>query len=435
MSATFCDQAKSKQQKLKQKVKKANNTDSTKFLSDTIQPKHRTEMTEPTPNEKMFSSTGFTLNTGELKQGLTLDKVLGGGFKRIDIFSNPTNDFNEFEAPELLPQHILDDKINDLSDPEEDARYKSFEIVETENEEEANGDSPQKNQAKTIKGNTKKPKYESEPQDEERDQDIRERINRKYRHKPNRTYYKPTRKSSRSPESFSTNDNPSFKEDEGNENLEERGRANMQPKPSGSQHRKQEIRAFIAKNLREIDANRNCHSTKGTESRSVSPESLGGSRQSRFQNTFFQGSKNKTKDGFNNSTKQYSLTRQTFHKDSKNENTSPFETSFNGFNKGRGREKERLTSLDKKQGFAQSYGLDPDRGQHYKTYSTFNGDDDKQRSSGSKFFGSKSNLRAYELKNPKEHNQIADRIKQHENAMLEKYSNKKLVEQHESNSI
>lgn len=50
----------------------------------------------------MSSSVGFKLNSGEIKQGITLDKVLGAGFKKIDIFNSGGNN-NEFDNKDYTP--------------------------------------------------------------------------------------------------------------------------------------------------------------------------------------------------------------------------------------------------------------------------------------------------------------------------------------------
>lgn len=75
------------------------------------------------------SSLGFKLDENLLKKGVTLDKVFGGEFKRINVFDNRkvSND-----AQDVFPDPEPDGETN----REDKYKFESFEILETENEED-----------------------------------------------------------------------------------------------------------------------------------------------------------------------------------------------------------------------------------------------------------------------------------------------------------
>ena len=64
----------------------------------------------------MSSSMGFRLTKDQLKKGITLDKVLGGGFKKIEIGELNVKELEGTEKP-------IEQKVDELSDPE--ALYRS----------------------------------------------------------------------------------------------------------------------------------------------------------------------------------------------------------------------------------------------------------------------------------------------------------------------
>jgi len=76
----------------------------------------------------------FRLSNGDFKQGTTLDKVLGAQFKKIDIFDV---NIKEFERQGSLNDHAIDEKTDEASEVEEkEYQYESFEILETDDEED-----------------------------------------------------------------------------------------------------------------------------------------------------------------------------------------------------------------------------------------------------------------------------------------------------------
>lgn len=86
------------------------------------------------PEQKPFHLETIN-NNGDLKPGLTLDKVLGGSFKKIDVFD--TN-LKEFERQGSYADDIIEENTNELSDTDaKEYQYESFEILETDDEDEA----------------------------------------------------------------------------------------------------------------------------------------------------------------------------------------------------------------------------------------------------------------------------------------------------------
>lgn len=86
------------------------------------------------PDTKAFGLE-MVSNNGDLKPGLTLDKVLGGSFKKIDLFD--TN-LKEFERQGSYTDDIIEEKTNEISDTDaKEYQYESFEILETDDEDEA----------------------------------------------------------------------------------------------------------------------------------------------------------------------------------------------------------------------------------------------------------------------------------------------------------
>lgn len=104
--------------------------------------KDHSEAAEHIPEIKehqQSSSKGFSLdmmpNNGELKPGLTLDKYLGGSFKKIDVFDS---NLKEFERQNSYNDDIIEEKTNEISDTDaKEYQYESFEILETDDEDEA----------------------------------------------------------------------------------------------------------------------------------------------------------------------------------------------------------------------------------------------------------------------------------------------------------
>lgn len=138
------------------------------------------EMNKPEGTEAMSSSVGFRLTTGEIKKGVTLDKVLGAGFKKIDIFDA---NLKEFENNGFLPISVIDEKINEMSEVEEKYGYESFEILETENEEEGNPES--QHSQRGYKHKEEKKEYKERPRidqaDEVKNNEILDKIQKKYK--------------------------------------------------------------------------------------------------------------------------------------------------------------------------------------------------------------------------------------------------------------
>lgn len=429
MSATFYEQPKSTKTKPSAPQKKAEDLGKSSNAHASDAPANQ--------QEQMISSKGFFINTDDLKNGVTLDKVLGGNFKKIDVFGT-TSTCKEFEAPEFFPSHVIDEKINELSEPEDGYPDESFEILETENEEDVNqSNAGKKNRGKFSKGTDRERLNDSF---DLKNKDICDRINRKYKHKSTKAQNR-MRANTRSPECFSSSTTNTQPDAQGNEDAEtfiER-RAVAPKKPYGKENFDKEIRNLIVGNLREMNFNKTANrSNKNNESKSLSPK-IPGTRQSRFQMTFQVDPKENAKESFKQNP-QLSATRKTFNKDSKNETSNPFRISTNNFANKANQEEAEYEREDnahtKKQGFIQAYGMDNERDKNFKTQMSFGIDPGtKMRGTGTKFFPDKTGFKNFEIKNPIEQNRVADRVQQRGEEMLEKYSNRKAVEPTESKGL
>jgi len=131
----------------KTKFNKTNSFNSTFYPTDKNntqrrldESKEHSETGEHFPEIKegpLSESNGFGLitNNSELKPGMTLDKFLGASFKKIDLFD--TN-LKEFERQESYDDDIIEEKTNEMSDTDaKEYQYESFEILETDDEDEA----------------------------------------------------------------------------------------------------------------------------------------------------------------------------------------------------------------------------------------------------------------------------------------------------------
>jgi len=97
--------------------------------SDRFPGTHESEILDNSP-----STMNFRLSNGDFKQGTTLDKVLGAQFKKIDIFDA---NIKEFDKQGSLNDHGIDEKTDEASEVEEkEYQYESFEILETDDEED-----------------------------------------------------------------------------------------------------------------------------------------------------------------------------------------------------------------------------------------------------------------------------------------------------------
>lgn len=133
--------------------------------------------------DDLSSSMGFSLQPSELKNGMTLDKVLGGGFKKISIFDA---NLAEFSDKDTTIEEPVRKKTNRLSTSIDDEEYKNFEIVETENEEDAHYES---------RGHVKQPRKSQETENDERttlpdNNQILDRIQKKYKTRKTKTIYR-----------------------------------------------------------------------------------------------------------------------------------------------------------------------------------------------------------------------------------------------------
>jgi len=95
-------------------------------------------------NTPVSSSAGFVFSDHEIKQGITLDKLFGGEFKKINIFDMKSDALTNKEIfPE--PEGTLDSTR---------CKYDHYEIVETENEEDVESRQTQRKKSKTRQTET-----------------------------------------------------------------------------------------------------------------------------------------------------------------------------------------------------------------------------------------------------------------------------------------
>ena len=382
-------------------------------------------------SSEMSSSKGFSITENDLRQGITLDKVLGGGFKKVNIFNGAPK---QSETADLFPTPARNN-ANDISIEDTGIRYDSFEILESDNEEEHGGES--RNQASRKKQGSRKARKEVvQAESNQNHEQIRDKINKKYKYKMS-TVKQKFRQSQRSPEPF-TNDECS-KDDPGSDSARQ-GRVNansidesLTTMPSSSRTKNSHHNHLPASKLSELD------------SRSLSPRADYDGVGNRYHGSLT----SETQSSKSNLHEQFNGSRKSFYK-SGNDGNNTFRTSMNGFkrssyeqgwrdnNNDSGRNRSTQYSLGKtsngdgfshpmsltikKQGFAQAYGMEIEKDRPNKTQAMF---EKKMRDTGTRFHD-KLNFGHFDQKGPIESNRIADRIKQHEQDMLNKYANKKL---------
>ena len=432
----------------KGKTHKGNHMSATFYESSSVKPKNQKQdpfaafEKPPVENKEekdnLISSKGFTITTNDFKQGTTLDKVLGGGFKKIDIFSSS---FKSSEIGDPFPAG----PIGEETDPDNNGgyNYESFEILETENEEEAFGESNGGLSRKQSRrrGRASVPDFQETGLHNE----IRDKINKKYKRKAPSMKPKKSRVY-RSPEPFA-NEQPDFCKD----SEDSFGR-----QKSGRFYSDEILENGSESNLKEIQYNQNYGIlTKDKVSKSISPREGRGrieteKREQGFQGSFYDG--NKSSQG--NLKLQYNGSRQNFHK---NENNNQFRTSNTSFKKTMYEERSRESSVDeygyrrddmkertfakqdmvvkmRTSGMKQSFVNAYEREKPQKTQMS-GASSNKMRDTGTRFHLDKIGLHSFNQKNPLENNRIAERIKQHEQAMLNKYaSNKRHPNQDERNT-
>lgn len=95
-------------------------------------------------NTPVSSSAGFAFSEHEIKQGITLDKLFGGEFKKINIF--------DMKSDALSNKEIFPDPEGTLDSTR--CKYDHYEIVETENEEDVESRQTQRKRSKTRQTET-----------------------------------------------------------------------------------------------------------------------------------------------------------------------------------------------------------------------------------------------------------------------------------------
>ena len=249
--------------------------------------------------EEMSASTGFNLQPSELKNGITLDKVLGGGFKKISIFDANLAEFSDKDS--VIEEPVVKKKTTRLSTSIDDEEYKNFEIAETENEEDGHYESPIQ---------SKKPKKTQETEYDERttlpdSNQILDRIQKKYKTRKTKTIYrrksKVLTKAELSSEQIDTEGTEHEQKNEEAYNYDERGRESI-----------------LSKN----------------ESKSLSPKMANEMKRNRFQSL----ASDKQKFGVSNT--KYTMPNEIFYglkrvpydqNDSKSQTQNKFRISTNKF--------------------------------------------------------------------------------------------------------
>ena len=125
----------------------------------------------------MSSSMGFNLNN-DFQKGMTLDKVLGGGFKKISIFDAGLDEFAD---------KVVVKKSNRASTPDQEEESKNFDIAETEEEEDGVAEfyqgTPYKNKPKDGPAIEDKIRNEDNPE-------VMDKIQKKYKTRTVKSIYK-----------------------------------------------------------------------------------------------------------------------------------------------------------------------------------------------------------------------------------------------------
>ena len=400
-------------------------------------------------NTEMTSSKGFNITSSDLKkQGITLDKVLGGGFKKIDIFSRG---FKGTESSDLFPSGHLGAEIDDKNSENEGKNYDSFEILETENEEEQNNDSPNGFGKKQSRQSRKKTQVDdtSPVADGNSYNEITEKINKKYKHRI-QTVRPKMNKMYRSPEPFT---NQEFIDP--NEEIAEPLKSDRNPerpeRPATrgrGQHQNPNVKSYSVSHA---------ESGRNPDSRSVSPNDGRGrnypNKTDVMQVSFYNGNRS----GKPTTNEQMNASRQNWN--SKGESANQFRISKIGFKKtvydGQFRENtgedhnaksnanhiserayvreegNKTRASEAKQGFINAYGVDPERERRQKEQALA-AESSRMRDTGTRFHPGKTGFQGYSQKNPLENNnRIAERIRQHEQEMLSKYSSKRYTNQND----
>ena len=356
-------------------------------------------------SEDLDSSKSFQITNNELKNGITLDKVLGCGFKKIDIYDA---NLKEFEKKQY--SSMIEDEINEMSDPE-GYEYDDFEILESENEEDPNNESNNYVNTKRRKQDDRSVDLKNSSSVQNDIDDIRDRINKKYKSKHKATTFKKnTFKLVKSPELNSTE----------------------QIKPLNvediySAFTTQESQPYQRESSRKLENN---NSVNKFESKSLSPECLPEMRKSKFQatNSVF-SEKSRLYAGEING---FNTFKSSFY--AGNTNTSNFglesDSTFRGTNNFKNR--------------SESFKMDEKRNTKYSKNSSnkplnqaFHNIDDVSRTTSSlfisekfsdtsiKFFNEKLyNGSQVEQKYVKENQVTTEKLKQEEKNLLDKYARK-----------
>ena len=389
-------------------------------------------------NTEFSSSKGFNLTSNDLKkQGVTLDKVLGGGFKKIDIYDSS---FKGPDNPDLFPAGVLEGDPDEQLHENGGYNYESFEILESENEEELNNESnsgigrkQSRKRGRTMAGDYP----QSNPFNE-----ITEKINKKYKHKvPVPAMKHKLGRAFRSPEPFANHEFVNLGEEQSEQSKSNRNNTNPEEYDDAGAGFMTKKRGYNQTHTAFV---------KETDSRSLSPfagrdRHSYGQKQDEFQGSFY-NAKERQRERSNN---QYNSSRQNFHK---NETGNQFRTS-KGFKKTF-YEEQREGSYeeynlrpnahaardkinedpygrmrDTKQSFVSAYGIDSEREKRQKPPGVVGSESSRMRDTGTRFHNVKIGLKSYQQQNAFENNRIAERIKQHEQEMLEKYAGKRFGNQ------
>ena len=117
-------------------------------------------------NTPISSSAGFAFSDHEIKQGITLDKLFGGEFKKINIF--------DMKSDALTSKEIFPDPEGTLDSTR--CKYDHYEIVETENEEDVESRQTQRKRSKNRNTETTEPNNNNG----NRAVEVRNKIQKKY---------------------------------------------------------------------------------------------------------------------------------------------------------------------------------------------------------------------------------------------------------------
>ena len=357
--------------------------------------------------QSLFSNVDF-------KQGITLDKVLGGQFKKIDIFD--TN-IKEFEKQKSFDDEAIDERTNETSEIEEkEYQYESFEILETDDEEDTISDI---HQTKTEKDETKtqQPKGIASIQE---NHEILSRIQNKY--KSSKPKFLPKSK----PRGLRSRSPLKEKVEEINTESE-------------------------AKERSELNKRRERMSATRTESKSSSPKFGYGQYPLRFPSCVYEGtqyptditptasSETATKELVKNSSSPGQFATQT--QNSFRGASNPFQTTNENF---RNTNEKFRTSFMKKTFYNKPMGQInpslvglPEKDQNYERERTGSRSNSlavtvRQAENSAKWQAEKISGSALEQKFMRENKMMAQKIKQSEKEMMDKYAKMFKLDQKES---